>query len=917
MPVIETLGGALFGAVLQVLLDRLDSRQVLDYFRRRKLDEKLLKKLKRKLVSINAVVDNAEKNQFRTAYMKAWLDEVRDVLLDTEDLMDEIHYEFSRYGLEAESQSSSSKVCIFESRIKEVLEDLESLLNQKDDLGLKNASRVGVGLGFGVDRAKRTLKETRHISFVIDDYGVSCNEYENLYDAKRLRTFLPVTRISYWSWFGVDRAKRTLKETRHISFVIDDYGVSCNEYENLYDAKRLRTFLPVTRISYWSWYCETLTLELIFKLKCLHVLSFCGCVNLKEVPETIGDLMHLRFLDLSNTGIQKLPNTMCSLCDLQTLKLNSCVNLKELPCNFHKLTNLRCLELIKNSLTKMPMHIGKLKNLEIFMMSPFNVGKSSELCIHQLGELSLHGDLVIKDLQNTVNPMDALAADLKSKTCLVRLDLNWDLERNLDNFMKEKEILENLQPSKHLKELSISDYGGIQFPHWLSDNSLSNLVSLSLINCKHCLLLPSLEFLTFLRHLTISGHDWIGTIDADFYRNSCSAFASLETLSFADMKEWEEWQCTTGDFPSLQSLSVTNCPKLKGHLPEQLSHLKKLIIEDCKKLVTVAPRTLEICELHLRDCGKLQIDYNPTTLKMLRIGGDNMEASLLERLGHIISHTSLESFTIFSCPNMNIPINHCFDFLEKLHICGGCDSMTNFPLDFFPRLSEIDLSECPNLQMITQRHPLNHLKILRIGKCSRFEYFPNEGLFARQLESFYIIGLENLKSLPKHMSDLLPSLNLLYINDCPEVEVSDGYLPSNLDEMCLFNCSKLIVSLKGPWGTNPSLKSLSIGKVDEDCFPGEGLLPLSITNLEIYDCPNLKKLDYRGLCHLSSLEKLFLYKCPILQCLPEEGLPKSISKLRVEGCPLLKKRCKKQEGEDWEKIAHIKYIIVDRERVNI
>lgn len=271
-------------------------------------------------------------------------------------------------------------------------------------------------------------------------------------------------------------------------------------------------------------------------------------------------------------------------------------------------------------------------------------------------------------------------------------------------------------------------------------------MSLSLIN--HCLLLPSLEFLTFLRHMTISGHDWIRTIDADFYRNSCSAFVSLQTLSFADMKEWEEWQCRTGDFPSLQSLSVTNCPKLKGHFPKQLSHLRKLIIEDCKQLVTLAPWTLEICELQLQDCGKLQIDYNPTTLTRLQIGGDNMEASLLERLGLIISHTSLESFTTFSCSNMNIPINHCSGFLEKLHIGGGCDSPTNFPLDFFPKL-ELELSECPNLQMITQGHPLNHLKILRIEKCSRFEYFPNEGLFAQQLESFYIIGLEKLKSLPK------------------------------------------------------------------------------------------------------------------------------------------------------------------------
>jgi len=60
MPVLETLGGALFGAVLQVLFDKLNSRQVLDYFRGRMLDERLLKKLKRKLMDINVVIDDAE-----------------------------------------------------------------------------------------------------------------------------------------------------------------------------------------------------------------------------------------------------------------------------------------------------------------------------------------------------------------------------------------------------------------------------------------------------------------------------------------------------------------------------------------------------------------------------------------------------------------------------------------------------------------------------------------------------------------------------------------------------------------------------------------------------------------------------------------------------------------------------------------
>ena len=126
--------------------------------------------------------------------------------------------------------------------------------------------------------------------------------------------------------------------------------------------------------------------------------------------------------------------------------------------------------------------------------------------------------------------------------------------------------------------------------------------------------------------------------------------------------------------------------------------------------------------------------------------------------------------------------------------------------------------------------------------------------------------------------------------------------------MDLSNCSKLIASLEGALGANTSLETLSIRKVDVESFPDEGLLPPSLTSLWIYNCPNLKKLDYKGLCHLSFLEILLLYYCGSLQCLPEEGLPKSISTLEIFGCPLLKQRCQQPEGEDWGKIAHIKNI---------
>ncbi|RDY11200.1 putative disease resistance RPP13-like protein 1, partial [Mucuna pruriens] len=646
-----------------------------------------------------------------------------------------------------------------------------------------------------------------------------------------------------------DEAKSISERTRHFSFLLNHVQY-LDGFGSLYDVKRLRTFIPISMEinGYIAWGGKKWIKELLSKFKFLRVLSLFGCSDLKEVPDFVGNLKYLCSLDLSYTRIEKLPDSMCSLYNLQILKLNCCLYLEELPSNLDKLTNLGCLEFLGTGVREVPMHLGKLKNLQV--LSSFYVGKSSEFGIQQLGELNLRGSLSIQELQNIENPWDALAANLKNKIHLVELKLGWNWKQNQipDDPRKEREVLENLQPSKHLKKLSIYNYGGTQFP------------------------------------------------------------------KFRDMQEWEDWECkgVTGAFPCLQHLDISRCPKFRGHLPEKLLHLKDLSISNCEQLVASAPKSPELCQLNLEYCGEVKFDYHPTTLKELEVTRLSMEASSLKMIEHMISNTSLESLKICSCPNMNILMTP-YDLLAKLELNCTCDSLTIFPLDFFPKLRWLDLNQCRSLQMISQEQVHNHLMALIIVECPQFESFPSQGLSAPSLMGLIIEGLENLKSFPVRMHVLLPSLDSLVIKNCPKVESfpGEGLPPSLTTIVHLSNCYKLIASMKGALGANTSLELLVIEEMDVESFPDEGLLPLSLKSLHIAHCPDLKILDYKGLCQLSSLEHLSLDDNPSLQCLPQEGLPKSISTLRISGnCPLLKQRCLGPKGEDWGKIVHIENIRV-------
>ncbi|KAM1653604.1 hypothetical protein EV1_006132 [Malus domestica] len=150
---LAVVGGAALSGFFQQVFVKLDSQEVRNFIRGKKLTHGLLKKLRIKLNSVSAVYDDAEQKQLRNPHVRLWLHELKEAVLDAEDLLDEIKTEALRRKIEAEFGSSTSKVQDLisaslhafdesvDSKIEEILERLSFIVEQKDALDLKRGSR--------------------------------------------------------------------------------------------------------------------------------------------------------------------------------------------------------------------------------------------------------------------------------------------------------------------------------------------------------------------------------------------------------------------------------------------------------------------------------------------------------------------------------------------------------------------------------------------------------------------------------------------------------------------------------------------------------------------------------------------------------------------------------------------------------
>ncbi|XP_009388375.3 putative disease resistance protein RGA1 [Musa acuminata AAA Group] len=728
-----------------------------------------------------------------------------------------------------------------------------------------------------------------------------------------------------------DESKEIPNTTRHLSATLTD-GTKLMEL-SCYD--KLRT-LKISIKNLWFRFRVKSPLFIQFeKLKNIRVLLLKNC-GLRELPETIGDLIHLRYLDISyNRQIWRLPESLCGLYNLRVLDLSEC-KLQSLPHGMSKLINLMHLNAEDEIIFKIN-DVGKLTSLQ--RLSSFKVLKDQGYRVAQLGGLKQLRQLRITNLENVESKQEASKANLNNKQYLEKLVLEWTSDDGNELIMS-KEVLEGLQPHQALKRLTIRGYNGVRSPSWLQAQLLVNLITLELENCtawediscirqlpnlkklyvkgmpavkqiSHGLsteskFLPNLEELVLenmvaleelprlgqlpclkvlridqMSTMTKVGHGFFG------YRDQGKCFPCLEELRFNGMPKWEEWSWADGRelFPCLRKLQIEKCPRLK-RMPPLPPSLKSLSL--CEVGLTEVPRLWE--EIDGSSSSMIVSELKIYSLEEIKLV-DIPECEELPCLGQL---PSLKVLRIEGMPTVkkvgdgffgSRDQGKCFPSLEELMFsdmrqweeCSWADGR-----QLFPCLRKLEIKSCPKLKRMPPLPPsLESLSLCRVESIEVPRLWEEiDGSSSMTVPEY---GLPCLGQLP--------SLKVLRIVGMPTVKkVGDGFFGSRDQGKCFPSLEELMFSDMRQW---------------EECSWADGrqLFPC-LRKLEIKSCPKLKRmpplppsLESLSLCRVESIEVPRLWEeidGSSSMTVPEYGLPclgqlPSLKVLRIVGMPTVKK----------------------------
>ncbi|XP_022880317.1 disease resistance protein RGA2-like [Olea europaea var. sylvestris] len=635
--------------------------------------------------------------------------------------------------------------------------------------------------------------------------------------------------------------------------------------------------------------------------KHLHILKLCGG-DFEVLPSAIGKLIHLRYLET----FDNIPNSVCKLYNLQTLRITNCFGIERLPKRLSDLSNLRHLYLYTLDMEfQMPPNIGKLSHLQTLPL--FKVGDKEGCRIEELGFLkNLIGELEIRNLELVNGIEEAKKADLVGKSKIYKFSFMWTtyFSGNVsEGNNNDESVLEGLQPHQNLKSITIEGFKGTNFPLWTKRMELfvdgcgglklDKLIEVDFSYCENCEEIPMFGHLPLLKYLTLNFLTNLQSIDSSFYggQETRVTFPALERLILRNMLNLTEW----AEVEVMPMAETQTCRE------RVFPCLEVLVIEGCFKLNTSPSHFPCLKELKIKH---MQSDF------------------LLTKILSSSNRTSLEKLSIMSIytPTSLFHLKGCRKNLREL-IIEDLSELRELPDDLhsFQSLESLIISGCQNLQSISyqngQKGPLS-LRQLTFSNCSELISLPSEMIESiRCLEFLDVVECNNLVSFAIDLGEL-PCVSMLSIHHCRKLRSLPkgiGRL-NNLRYLHFGRFSKSIDFNSFQAALDGIQQSKSLCRLYLYGWEHEELLPYQLQHLTSLEYLELNGFGIEALPEwfggLSSLSKLNLMNCRKLRHMPSKEVMQRLTKLEhlyVHNCPLLEERYREERGPDseWSKISHI------------
>ncbi|XP_044441100.1 putative disease resistance protein RGA3 [Triticum aestivum] len=580
-----------------------------------------------------------------------------------------------------------------------------------------------------------------------------------------------------------------------------------------------------------------------------QVLASLRALNCSPSPIVICKAIngkHLRYLDLSGSDIVRLPDSICMLYNLQTLRLIDCQKLQQLAENMARLRKLTHLYLSGcGSLRSMSPNFGLLNNLHI--LTTFVVDTGDGLGIEQLKELQhLSNRLELLNLSKIKSGENAKEANLSQKKNISELLFSWDQER-YDKPNGVEEVLQCLEPHSNIQKFEICGYGGLQISQWMRKPQMfDSLRELAMSNCPRCKSIPVIWLSFSLEILSLYNMDNLTTlcnnldVEGGGRITPLQIFPRLKKLCLIKLPNLEIWaENSVGEsqmFKSLEELEMFDCPRCRSIPVIWFSvSLKILSLQKMDNLTTLCNNL----DVKAGGCiTPLQIFPRLKKMRLIRLPSLEIwaENSVGEPSNNLVTFRVLEELEIKNCPKLAcIPVIPIIRMLKMVGVHNTAVGLVfmGIRLGSWPFLLSLTLGspeDIPMLPVDAQQNqsqiPLEKLKYLDLeGPNSLVR---SSGLSRSHLmfwkcfslvEQLTIDSCSNLVRWPTEELRCLDRLRIMYIGNCVNLEgntssCEEETLPLSLEKLWIKGC-RSVVTLPPNLGNLAKLRCLYVRNCPE------------------------------------------------------------------------------------------------------